>query len=218
MPGPRSKVRELEANSFIKSVKCASSRPCPRLIVSSAVQCKPSSSKNRADPRRQKINVKRGIKQCQSEMEVYQRGGNNRQQDRSTRRRARLVPRLLGTSTRLHQQVSGAAAVMVKFKWPSLPPGLPSRLGIVLGKRTMAPIVSLSGCLSCISPILFRRNQYSVADRRRDGRRGALTADDSTRANLEQVVTVIVAQYASVLHCKTNSMIRFDLFKVHSSY
>ena len=59
-------------------------------------------------------------------MEVYQWGGNDRdrQQDRSTRRHARLeVPRLLDTSTRLHQQVGGGvAAVMVKFKWPPFPP------------------------------------------------------------------------------------------------
>ena len=70
-------------------------------------------------------------------------------QDRSTRRHARLeVPRLLGTSTRLHQQVSGAA-VMVKFKWPSLPPGLPSRLGNALGEKALAPIVCLSAYLVC---------------------------------------------------------------------
>ena len=85
---------------------------------------------------------------------------------------------------------------MVKFKWSSLPPGLPvpSRLGNGNGAQSLSVYL----CLSYIAPILFRRNQYSVADRRRDGRRGALTADDSTRANLEQVVTVTIAQCDSL--------------------
>ena len=36
---------------------------------------------------------------------------------------------------------------------------------------------------------------------------GAAAADDTTRANLEQVVTVIVAQYASVLYTGRHSFI-----------
>ena len=57
-----------------------------------------------------------------------------------------------------------------------------------------------------------------MADRRRDGRRGALTADDSTRANLEQVVTVTIAQCDS-LSIEEPNMISFDVaqeaFKNH---
>ena len=151
-------------------------------------------------------------------MEVYQRGGNNRQQDRSTRRQsaraACATPPWPFNSPSPTGKRRGGGHGQVQMAFPS---SLPAFLD-TFRKRTVAPIVSLSGCLSCISPILFLRNQYSVADRRRDGRRGALTADDSTRANLEQVVTVTIAQCDS-LSIEEPNMISFDVaqeaFKNH---
>ena len=95
--------------------------------------------------------------------------------------------------------------VKVKFKWPSLPPGLsvPSRLGTGNGARAHSLSVYLS-VLYLADPIPAKSIFRGAADRRRDGRRGALTADDSTRANLEQVVTVTIAQCDSLSIEKPN--------------